>query len=161
MHGLRKMAEAINYSYDDLVEGVNKIATLIQAKEEKFDYIVGVVRGGAIPAVILSHKLKVPLIAVEWSTRDGGEKEHNCWIPEELLLNKKVLIVDDIIDDGTTIRELLDDWQKSIRDPLPLDNIKIAALYYNTAQPTAANYYHRSIDRDIDKRWINFFWEII
>jgi hypoxanthine phosphoribosyltransferase len=154
----------IDYSYSDFCDGINGIAKQIEESDFTPDYIVGIVRGGAIPATYLSHKLKLPVVMVHWSTRDKFEfisNESNCWIPEDLHNGTRVLVVDDIVDGGDTIKELLEDWRTSTMGmgDLPLENLRIAAMYYNTAQDVTVDYYHRSIDRSYDQRWIHFPWE--
>lgn len=154
----------IDYTHADFVKGIDSIVRQINESDFEPDYIVGIVRGGAIPAVYLSHKLKIPVQMVHWSTRDstdGWGNESNAWIPEDLLDGKKILIIDDIVDGGETVRELLDDWSLSIVGvaELPLHNIRIAAMFYNTAQQTKVDFYDREIDRNEDKRWVVFPWE--
>lgn len=153
----------IDYSHDDFKAGINHIAKQIIESEFKPDYIVSVVRGGAVPGVYLSHRLKLPLVTVAWSIRDNRTQpnESNCWVPEDIMGGKKILVVDDIVDGGDTIRELLEDWQLSVAGmgPLNRDNIKIAALWYNTAQDIVVDFYHETIDRNKDARWIVFDWE--
>ena len=153
----------IDYSYPEFLEGIKQIVKDVQSSDWTPDYIVGIVRGGCIPAVYLSHRLKVPLVTVAWNTRDTTifGKESNCWIPEDIMEGKKVLIVDDIIDGGDTIRELLADWQTSIAGSgvLPVDNIRICSMIYNTAQSVRPHFYHQTIDRDQDQRWVIFPWE--
>jgi len=153
----------IDYSYDDFRDGVEQICRQVRQSGYEPDYIVGIVRGGCIPAVHLSHNLKIPTVMVSWNTRDKSTfgNESNTWIPEDLHNGKKILVVDDIVDGGDTIRELLADWHKStsVLGELPLQNIRIAAMYYNTAQETPVDFYHRTINRDEDKRWIVFHWE--
>ena len=153
----------IDYSYPEFLQGIKQITKDIQSSDWTPDYIVGIVRGGCIPAVYLSHKLKVPLATVAWNTRDTTifGKESNCWIPEDIMEGKRVLIVDDIIDGGDTIRELLADWQTSVAGlgNLPVDNIRIAAMWYNVAQDVRPHFYHKTIDRNEDQRWVVFDWE--
>jgi hypoxanthine phosphoribosyltransferase len=153
----------IDYEYNDFRSGIDEIAKAIKASGWAPDYIVGIVRGGSVPAVYLSHKLKVPVVMVSWSTRDTTifGKESNCWIPEDIHAGKKVLVVDDIVDGGDTIRELLDDWNESTAGlgDLPVDNLRVAAMYYNTAQDVKVDFYHREIDRNEDPRWVIFPWE--
>jgi hypoxanthine phosphoribosyltransferase len=152
----------IDYSYDDFCNGINIIAKKIQNSDFKPDYIVGIVRGGSIPAVYLSHKLKIPVQMIHWSTRDVTDwgNESNIWIPEDINDGKKVLIVDDIVDGGETIKTLLEDWRNSLfDDTLQVDNIRISAMVYNTSQDVKVDFYDRTIDRTIDYRWVHFPWE--
>ena len=153
----------IDYSYDDFCDGIKHITNDIKSSGWFPDYIVGIVRGGAVPAVHLSHRLGVPVVMVAWNTRDSTifGNESNCWVPEDIHNGKRVLVVDDIVDGGDTIRGLFDDWYKSSAGlgPLPTDNIRVAAMYYNTAQENFVDFYHRKIDRNEDKRWIHYPWE--
>jgi uncharacterized protein len=151
----------IDYTYNDFRAGIDDIANQITASDYRPDYIVGVVRGGAVPAVYLSHKLKIPVVMVAWNTRDDPEfgNESNHWIPEDINDGKKILLIDDIVDGGDTIKELLADWQSSVDGTLNTDNIKIAAMWYNTAQDVVVDFCHRTIDRNEDQRWVVFDWE--
>jgi hypoxanthine phosphoribosyltransferase len=149
----------IDYTHDQFVTGIESIASQIKQSGFEPDLIVGIVRGGAVPAVHLSHKLKTPVQMVHWSTRDANGCESNCWIPEDIQKGCNILLVDDIVDGGDTIRELLADWQKSIAEPLKRENIRIAAMWYNVSQDVTVDFYHRTIDREQDSRWIVFDWE--
>lgn len=151
----------IDYTHDDFIKGIKNIVGQIKSSGEKFDYIVGLVRGGAIPAIYLSHALKLNVVMVHWSTRDRTDwsNESNCWIPEDLVAGKKILIVDDIIDGGNTITSLLEDWKTSVRDIIPQENIKIAALHYNPNQTIKADFYDQIVDRSEDSRWVTYEWE--
>lgn len=151
----------IDYTFPEFRDGIQTIAKQIQDSGFAPDYLVGIVRGGSVPAVYLSHKLKIPVVMVAWNTRDSTEfgKESITWIPEDLLKGKRVIIVDDIVDGGHTIKELLDDWQTSVVQPIPQENIRVAAMWYNTAQDVAVDFYHKTIDRNEDPRWIIFDWE--
>ena len=153
----------IDYSYPDFHTGIDSIANAVRLSGWAPDYIVGIVRGGLVPAVYLSHKLKVPLVTVAWNMRDTTifGRESNSWIPEDLHEGKNILIVDDIVDGGDTIRTLIEDWEQStaVLGRLPLQNIRIAAMYYNTAQGVNVDFYHHTIDRSFDQRWIHFPWE--
>jgi xanthine phosphoribosyltransferase len=73
----------------------------------------------------------------------------------------KVFLVDDIVDGGDTIRELLADWQASVAGMghLPVDNIRICSMIYNTAQSVRPHFYHQTVDREQDQRWVIFPWE--
>jgi len=103
------------------------------------DYVVGLTRGGLIPAVMISHYFNVPCETLKVSLRDSGERESNLWMAEDALgLNKEryvenpvdvagileaasdlleagdtyknILIVDDINDSGATLNWIMEDW---------------------------------------------------
>lgn len=104
------------------------------------DYIVGLNRGGLVPAVMLSHYLDVPMHCLGVSFRDGEiGPESNLWMAEDAfgyhqaneqegledagddgavksgvfdyaIFSKKILIVDDINDSGKTLNWIKEDW---------------------------------------------------
>ena len=153
----------IDYGYSEFHTGISQITNDVKSSGWTPDLIVGIVRGGSVPAVYLSHKLKVPVQMIHWNTRDDTEwgNEHNAWVPEEIQKGLKVLIVDDIVDGGDTIKELLQDFQQSVggMGKLNTDNIKVAAMWYNTAQDIVVDFYHKRVDRNEDQRWVIFPWE--
>jgi hypoxanthine phosphoribosyltransferase len=153
----------IDYDHSQFLLGIDHIANEIELSGWRPDYIVGIVRGGAVPAVFLSHRLKTPMTTIQWNTRDSNPfgNESNTWIPEDILEGAKVLLVDDIVDGGETICQVITDWQTSVYDKIPLQNIRIAAMYYNTAQDVKVDYYHHAIDRNEDPRWVIFPWEAV
>jgi uncharacterized protein len=119
-------------------------------KDEKFDAILGLSRGGLVPSVYLSHKLNLPLIPVQWSTRDHGKK-----ILPNLVDGHRYLIVDDICDSGETLESLYDVLLREYSCEY-VD----AVLWQNTSAPFQCDYYAREIDRNTDDRWIVFDWEV-
>lgn len=135
-------------------DDINNLIHQIVSKADPIDYIVGIVRGGSVPAVCLSHQLYVPMRNVSWSTFHSDQmKEHAFDIAEDVYEGKNILLVDDIIDSGRTMTELINDWD------CKREQIKIASLIYNIAQPVVPDFYARTIDRNIDKDWVYFWWE--
>jgi xanthine phosphoribosyltransferase len=156
----------ITLTWQAVDEYIQKIEEQIRATGFTPDYIVGIVRGGAIPAVLLSHRLNVPVVMVHWTTRDKGidHRESNAWLSEDINFNnKKVLVVDDIVDTGKTIEELFEDWsvrkEVGAEPTLALDNIRVCAIIYNEVQLMPVDYFGRAINRNEDTRWCEFPWE--
>lgn len=124
----------------------------------QYDTIVGLHRGGSIPAIHLSHKLNLPCISIDWSMVDGQLTERS--LQDAQLLSrlvheekKKVLIVDDIIDSGKTIQELLN------RANIDRESVGIACLIYNDEQPIVPDTWGRKISRSVTPDWFEFWWE--
>ncbi len=120
--------------------------------------IVGIARGGLVPAVMMSHQLGVKMIALHWSLRD------NTRIDEKLLMglvvaNSKVLIVDDICDSGATLNSMYGAL-KSVYGENILGKIRTAVLWNNTSSAFTPTDWARTIDRQSDKRFIVFPWEV-
>lgn len=154
----------IDYSYEDFLAGIDYIAKQIEQDEYEYDYIVAIARGGCVPGVYLSHKLGKPAMMIQWNTRDRSSigNHYPDWLPRALLADSKILLVDDMVDGGQTIIELLTAWQNQLGGKkIPLNNIRIAAMYYNIAQDIKVDYYHRTINRHADDRWVIFPWEAV
>lgn len=144
----------MNYTYDKFVDDIDRIEKAVINSEKHYDYIVGIVRGGAIPAVCLSHKLGLPMRCVSWSTFHGDQMKESAWdIAEDISEGKRLLIVDDILDSGRTFRELLADWGAK------REQIDIAVLIHNVDQSIVPDYCGRKIDKSVDPSWITFWWE--
>ena len=59
-----------------------RIALDILKTDWRPDYIVGLTRGGLIPATIISHTMGVPMQTLKVALRDG-DCEHNCWMADD------------------------------------------------------------------------------
>jgi hypoxanthine phosphoribosyltransferase len=140
------------YTLEMTYQDVDNIAENIVRSGWIPEIIVGVQRGGLIPAVMLSHKLNIQMKVVPWSTRDGVERNipFNVQIAHDYA-KKRMLVIDDIIDSGKTVRDLM----------ISLPNARFAALVWNIREISATPWYFgRTLDREIDKEWVNFFWEL-
>lgn len=82
---------------------VNKLCRDISNSDWRPDYIVGLTRGGLIPAVMISHYFDVPMYALSVSLRDGGDTESNCWMAEDALGNEPSIHIDDENDVGAVL----------------------------------------------------------
>jgi len=73
-------------SWDEVQSLVSKICRDISIKNWKPDYVVGLTRGGLLPAKMISHYLNVPMHALGANLRDhttGLGPETNCWMAED------------------------------------------------------------------------------
>ncbi len=138
----------MDYTFEMFSEDINNIVNSIASADYKPFMIVGITRGGLIPATVLAHRLGIKSQRVEtinWSMKNISKNiymTHNYDLP--------ILIVDDIVDTGYT--------QKEIMSVLP--KAKYATLLYNVGQEIQKpDYYGRIIDKTIDPSWIDFWWE--
>lgn len=74
--------------------------------------IVGLARGGLVPAVHFSHYFNVEMIAVKYSLRDFAGKDPLELVRAAIQIHSKILVVDDICDEGHTLKEFM----KEIRE---------------------------------------------
>ena len=70
--------------------------------------IIGLSRGGLIPAVMLSHRFNVRMVPLLWQTRDQDQKTDVNALTIEVISacnrSDTILIVDDIVDSGKTLK---------------------------------------------------------
>lgn len=144
------------YSYLDFTIDLHRIIEEIHAEEVSYDYVVGIVRGGSIPAACISYHLGVPLKMVSWSTYHKDQMKESAFdIAEDMEDGKKILVVDDILDSGRTLAELMADWG------VDRSKFDLAVLVWNTSQDALPDFYGRKIDRATNEEWITFWWENI
>lgn len=136
-----------NKEYHGLVA---KICRDIAVSNWRPDYIVGIVQGGIIPAVMIGNYFNIPVNSL-------SKEESNLWMAEDafgyvdkndrsdvnvastLESRKNILIVNDINDTGNTINNLMEDWRSGClpNDPAWKDiwnnNVKFAVIYDNVS----------------------------
>lgn len=115
----------------------------------KPDVIIGVSRGGLLPAVILSHKFNVPLRVINVSLRDFESSDSYDFTTDF----ENILFVDDIADTGSTYHQIAEPY---ILNGTYID-IRFSTLFVREhTNSFNVNYYAESI---IDDTWIVFPWE--
>jgi hypoxanthine phosphoribosyltransferase len=160
------------YSFDKVQGLVLSVARELQKDEWKPDYIVGITRGGLIPATLLSHYMNVRLETLNVRLRDYDlGAESNLWMAEDAVGyptynqqdRKKILIVDDINDTGATIEWIKKDWQASSPsldwESIWGENIRTAVLIDNEASNTFVEYAGMTINKAANPEWCVFPWE--
>lgn len=132
---------------------------IVQDDKFETDVIVGISRGGLIPATMLSHMLKCRMIPLIWSTRDHEHSDRITadWIRSLISQYSDIVIVDDICDSGKTFETLRDYLQAYQEAPLPdFQNVKYAALHYRHSATFNCLYG----ERVEDDRWLVYPYEI-
>lgn len=139
-----------NPSFTDVYKWCTKIA---QRLNQKPSVIIGLTRGGLVPAVVLSHMMSVPMIAVSYSSMKGrGEfKGYDGTLPTKDIPGKNILIVDDICDSGHTLLEISKYYTDLGHD------VQTATLFYKQGAVTRPTYHCQ--DLPFDGGWVTFPWE--
>ena len=151
------------------------------------DYVVGISRGGLMPAVYISQYFDITMHSLKVSLRHGGEDtESNLWMAEDAFgyvdkedrtetgaysdaaCRKKILIVDDINDTGATFKWIKNDWEAScmgavapaIWNGIWGSNVKFAVLVNNESSDFKdINYAAKHVNKLNDPQWVIFPWE--
>ena len=165
----------VHYTWKDIEHMIQTINNLMYADNWRPDYIVGLTRGGLVPAVIMSNMTGITMHALDVRFRDMGRSysgpERNEKMKEDARQGKKILIVDDINDSGKTLSWVKDDW--GITPPVsPVDNVSyIVPNIINDNVRTAClidngacgfgdcDYTALEINKDENPEWIVFPWE--
>ena len=170
----------IELSWNNVHGLANDICRQLTQTQWMPDYVVGITRGGAIPAVLISQYLGVRCEMLKVSLRDDGECESNLWMAEDAFgytesaypntgyaeAKKNILIVDDINDTGRTLQWIKKDWEASCL-PNSEDwndvwhhNVQFATLIENVSSEfKGVDYYGMEINKLEDPQWIVFPWE--
>jgi xanthine phosphoribosyltransferase len=147
---------------------VNRIARDLGIGKWKPDYIVGLTRGGLLPAVMLSHYLEVPMHSLNVSLRDSTlGPESNLWMSEDAFDGKKILIVDDINDTGATFNWIMKDWpdgchpSSEVWNTVWNHNVRFAVVVDNLASKcnVKMDYVGKEINKAEKDVWVDFPYE--
>ncbi len=150
----------LNYiAYEDFLAKVRGLSRLVAADNWQPDYIIGIGRGGLVPAVYISHELQVPMLSIDHSSKvPGFADELLGTVAGKSIDGTRLLFVDDINDSGGTIvyiRKLLADFGCN------KENLRFAVLMDNSRSQARVDYAAECIDRAQDKRWFVFPWEAV
>ena len=139
----------------------NQIYAMLRSQAEKIrrsgfkpEIIVGITRGGWVPARILSDFLEIldlAVVRVEFylgvaETRDEPVMTQGV---SAVVAGKKVLVVDDVADTGKSLRLV----REHIRQQGAAE-VRIATVYYKPFSIVTPDYYEKET-----RRWVVFPWE--
>lgn len=124
------------------------------------DVIVAPMRGGADMGVKFSNWFNKPVIAVQWQTRDGDVQDREYlhqaltpWHDEPDQSNRKILVVDDILDTGETLTGLVEAIAEKC------SGIQVAVAIENLEADFSAHWSGWEINREETTDWFVFPWE--
>ena len=158
------MNKSINYSWDNTHKGVNNIAMQMYKDNWRPDYIVGITRGGLVPAVLLSHLTDIPMhtLCVQLGAEGLEENlESNKLMAKDAIEGKNILVIDDINRGGDALEWIINDWSKSSEigwEDVWHGNVRFASLVMDPNSKIDTDYYYEELDTE-SEIWVNFPWE--
>lgn len=155
-------------SWTQIEKGCARLALDVIKSGFEPDYIVGVSRGGLIPAVIISNIIDVSVIPVSYSSRSGkgNNKNHENILPTiygniesgtgSLSPAPSILLIDEIADSGNTLNELYNHYTNQGHI------VRTGVLYFKQHPPKkhifTPDFWWQKIDED--SGWVEFPWEL-
>jgi xanthine phosphoribosyltransferase len=146
---------------------INKICRDISCSDWTPDYIVGITRGGLLPAVMISQYFNIKMNSLDISLRDGGDTVSNLGMAEDAYEGKNILIVDDINDTGATLNWIMRDWpdgcfsDDSRWEQVWGNNVKFAVVVDNLSSQCSVgmDYWGMEVNKAENDVWIEFPYE--
>ena len=122
-------------------------------KGERPDVVVGIARGGLIPAMVIADRLRAPLDIINIKSYralgvKGVLKVYD--VMYEDVADKKVLIVDDVADTGETFLFVSEHMMKK-----GAKSVMLASIFLKPWSRVRPNYFVEETDE-----WIVFPWEL-
>jgi hypoxanthine phosphoribosyltransferase len=146
-------------SYARFLADVEAVARALEADDWSPDFLVGIGRGGLVPAAYLSHRTGIALLSVDHSSGEVGFADELLdKLAAKIRAGQRLLIVDDINDSGATIACLRAAIEAKSGDA---GGLRVAVLIDNVRSRAKADYRGSEIDRDLDKSWFVFPWEAL
>jgi len=143
--------------YDGFIADVRAVADKVRTGAWTPDFVIGIGRGGLVPAVFISHRLNLPMLSIDHSSKEPGFADELLGkVAMKSAAGTKLLFIDDINDSGGTI-----DYIRRILADNGCDhgNLRFAVLLNNLRSKVVVDYWSQMIDRSSDKRWFVFPWE--
>ena len=141
-------------SWDEIDRIVDEVAERIARSGFKPDLIIGIIRGGLIPARLLSDRLNIDeILFLEIKLYEGiGVRGRRPYLKQPLIgdiKGRRVLLVDDISDTGMTLQLA----QEVVALYLPKE-VRTATLYIKPWTSLVPDYYGETTEK-----WVVFPWE--
>lgn len=151
--------------FDHMYPLVHSLIRDISNSKWRPEIVVGITRGGLLPALMISHYFEIPMCSLQINLRD--HKELTC--SDDVLACKafgkdqtqqNMLIVDDINDTGATIQWIKNDWGRyDVDGGVWHQTTRFATLVHNLSSSQDVDYYCIEINKAEDDVWMVFPWE--
>jgi xanthine phosphoribosyltransferase len=144
--------EKLYYSYDLFRKDTQVLVD--KCRDYEPDILLAVARGGLTLAHLMAQAMDMRNLYSLNSVHYEGELKldtFNIFNIPDVSHAKRVLIIDDIVDSGETMSEIL----KILKEKFPNVEFKLATLFYKKTAILRPDYSVREANE-----WIDFFWEV-
>jgi hypothetical protein len=154
------------YTWDEVVELAETLGSKIAAGGVLPTVIIGILRGGAFPSLMLSHMFNVrrlyainaAVTLTEEPRAPRGEPVIQGVVGLPDLSSESVLLVDDVTNTGDTLRAVL----QSIKEARAIGTLRSACLLWDTVSPgrtVALTQCQADFWASEVHAWVKFPWE--
>ena len=137
----------LHVSWDDVADLSNQLAAELLPRRDEFRTIIAITRGGMVPAAIIARRLDIKYIDTvgisSYEDKTQGQIQVIKTVPGN---GEGCLVIDDLVDQGTTAQTVRQMLPKSV----------IAVLY---AKPSGRPFADIAIKEIPQNVWIAFPWE--
>ncbi len=134
-------------TWDEFHCDTRALAQRLLTSEKKWRGIVGIARGGLIPAAIIARELNIRLVDTICIASYDHDQQGSAQILKTITGDDRdLLLIDDLVDTGATA--------DIARELLP--RATLAAIYAKPAGMARAEYWQREFSQDT---WIHFPWD--
>ena len=151
--------EIYNLSWNEVEKGVENILKEIKERNLNIDTIIPILRGGAPLGNLISNNMDADISYMHIRRTKSNEVNAIFGTPvlkgitnEEYIENKDILVVDDLLDKGDTMKFAIQELEK--HNP---KSIHVAVLYNFTKLDDTEKYLIGLTMEE--KKWIVFPWE--
>jgi xanthine phosphoribosyltransferase len=144
--------EKLYYSYELFIKDTQVLVD--KCREFEPEILLAVARGGLTLSHLMAQAMDMRNLYTLNSIHYEGELKldtFNIFNIPDVSHAKRVLLVDDIVDSGETMREILN----VLNEKFPKVEFKLATLFYKKTAILKPDYYVREANE-----WIDFFWEV-
>ena len=146
----------IKVSYDDFRKGIRELSFNIHNSDYQPDAILCIARGGLLIGGQLSYDLDIKMIGsinIEYYTSHNTTLDAPKILKPSINLNefkdKNILIADDVLDTGETMKSLINLVKPMVKD------FKIVSLFKKNKSIIQPDFYWKEV---LSSQWIFFPW---
>lgn len=144
--------------WNELLCYLDEIGELLVKKHSDIDTIIGISRGGLIPAALLARSLNVKKVfsfGLNFYNRENElKKVPDVYQPlPDSFWSSNILLVDDVADSGSSLNHVLTYINRRFCTDQP---VLTYTVYFKPESRIKPTYFSKAIDQ---KLWINFPWE--
>jgi hypoxanthine phosphoribosyltransferase len=154
-----KTKEEIKVSWKKYGELMTELSKIVRASEEKFDMVIGISRGGLLPALFLSYALgDIPLAIMAAQSYNKRFREENIIFSRHLVMTtksigKRCLLVDDLAHSGRTLEETVRFLKNKYGNKMK--KLLTAVMFEKSCSKFQPDF----VVKKIGEEWVKFFYE--